>query len=50
MTWYCDGAAFSDILLALETAELVDTSVEELLIMVEDSTWEEIWQELEVDK
>ena len=50
MTWYCDGAAFSDILLALETVELVDISAEELLIMVEDLTWEEIWQDLGVEK
>ncbi len=50
MTWYCDGAAFSDILLALETEELVDLSVEELLNMVEDKTWEEIWQDLGVEK
>lgn len=50
MTWYCDGYAFSDILLALETEELVDQSTEEILSMLEDSTWEEIWQELGVDK
>lgn len=50
MTWYCDGAAFSDILLALETVDLVDESVEDLLNMVEDMTWEEIWQELGVEK
>lgn len=49
MTWYCDGAAFSDILLALETEELVDLSVEELLSKVENKTWEEIWQELDVN-
>jgi hypothetical protein len=50
MTLYCDGYAFSDILLALETEELVDLSVEDLLSMIEDSTWEEIWQELGVEK
>lgn len=50
MTWYCDGAAFSDILLALETVDLVDKSVEDLLSMVKDMTWEEIWQELGVEK
>ncbi len=49
MTWYCDGAAFSDILLALETEGLVDLSVEEMLSMVEDNTWDEIWQELGID-
>ena len=50
MTWYCDGSAFSDILLALETDQLVDQSPEELLSMLEDSTWEEIWQDLGVEK
>ena len=48
MTWYCDGYAFSDILLALETEELVDQSAEELLSMIENSTWDEIWQNLGV--
>jgi hypothetical protein len=50
MTWYCDGFAFSDILLALETEELVEQSTEELLNMLENSTWEEIWGELGVEK
>jgi len=50
MTWYCDGAAFSDILLALETDLLVEQSPEELLNMLEDSTWEEIWVEFGVEK
>ena len=50
MTWYCDGYAFSDILLALETEELVDQSAEELLYMLEDSTWETIWEDLGVEK
>lgn len=50
MTWYCDGAAFSDIMLALETVELADISVEELLSMLDENTWDEIWQELGVEK
>lgn len=50
MTWYCDGAAFSDILLALETVELADITVEELLTMIEDKSWEEIWDELGIEK
>lgn len=50
MTWYCDGYAFSDILLALETEELVDLTTEDLLSMIEDKTWEEIWEELGVEK
>jgi hypothetical protein len=48
MTLYCDGYAFSDILLALETAELVDHSVEELLGFLDGQTWEDIWQDLGV--
>lgn len=50
MTIYCDGYAFSDILLALETEELVELSAEELLAMVKEKTWEEIWDELGVEK
>ena len=50
MTWYCDGYAFSDILLALETELLVDQSAEELLSMFDNQTWEEIWVELGVEK
>ena len=49
MTLYCDGYAFSDILLALETEQLVDQSTEELLLLLETSTWEEIWQDLGVE-
>ena len=49
MTLYCDGYAFSDILLALETEGLVDLSTEELLLLLETSTWEEIWQDLGVE-
>jgi hypothetical protein len=49
MTLYCDGYAFSDILLALETEGLVDQSTEELLLLLETSTWEEIWQDLGVE-
>lgn len=46
MTLYCDGYAFSDILLALETAELVDQSAEDLLSLLETRSWEEIWDAL----
>ena len=48
MTIYCDGYAFSDILLALETEQLVDQSVEDLLSLLETRSWEEIWSELGV--
>ena len=48
MTIYCDGYAFSDILLALETEQLIDQSVEDLLILLETHSWEEIWDDLGV--
>jgi len=48
MILYCDGYAFSDILLALETSELVDQSPEALLIRLRTRTWQEIWDEFGV--
>jgi hypothetical protein len=48
MTWYCQGSAFSDILLALETSKLAEDSVPELLSRVKTETWEEIWEDLGV--
>ncbi|NQS91113.1 MAG: hypothetical protein HQ574_01775 [Chloroflexi bacterium] len=50
MTLYCDGFAFSDILLALETTTLVDQSPEDLLALLETRTWEEIWADLGVNQ
>ena len=49
MTLYCDGYAFSDILLALETSELVDQSPEALLARLRTRTWQEIWDEFDVN-
>jgi hypothetical protein len=49
MTWYCRGDAFSDILLALETAKLVeDQEIEALLERLESEDWEKIWADLDV--
>lgn len=48
MTLYCDGYAFSDILLALETSELVDQSPSALLARLRTRSWQEIWDELGV--
>ena len=45
MTLYCDGFAFSDILLALETSELVDQSPAALLARLRARSWQEIWDE-----
>jgi hypothetical protein len=47
MTWFCDGAEFEDILVALETADQTGASAEEMLIMLAAGlTWEEIWKEV----
>lgn len=45
MTWFCNGAEFEDILVALETEEQTDTSADEMLKMLaEGLSWDEIWQ------
>jgi hypothetical protein len=45
MAWFCDGAEFEDILVALETADITGASAEEMLTMLAAGlTWEEIWQ------
>jgi hypothetical protein len=44
MIWFCNGAEFEDILVALETEAVTDFSADELLQMLADGfTWEEIW-------
>ena len=48
MTLYCDGYAFTDILLALETSELVDQTPVALLARLRTRTWQEIWDEFGV--
>ena len=45
MTWFCNGAEFEDILVALETEAQTETPPDEMLQMLaDDFTWEEIWQ------
>ena len=45
MTWFCNGAEFEDILVALETESQTDRLADELLVMIaEGFSWEEIWQ------
>lgn len=45
VTWFCNGAEFEDILVALETESQSGTPAEELLQMLADGfTWEEIWR------
>lgn len=46
MGWYCDGFAFEDILLALQTSQLTDESPDNLLEKLANQSWEEIWKEL----
>lgn len=47
MLWFCNGAEFEDILVALQTEEQSGKSAEEMLIMlVEGYTWEEVWQSI----
>lgn len=44
ITWFCDGAEFEDILVALETEALTDTSADEMLQLLADGlAWDEIW-------
>ena len=44
MAWFCDGAAFEDIVVALETEDLTDTSAGEMLLLIaEGYSWEEVW-------
>lgn len=49
LTWFCNGAEFEDILVALETESLTGTPAEEMLQMLADGfSWEEIWQIIEL--
>jgi len=41
--WYCEGHAFEDILIALETGLVVDISADDLLKMRLEQDWESIW-------
>ncbi len=45
ITWFCNGAEFEDIIVALETESQTDTPAEEMLQMLaDDFSWDEIWQ------
>jgi hypothetical protein len=44
MTWFCNGAEFEDILVALQTEKDTGEPAEDLLkLLSEGQTWEEIW-------
>lgn len=45
ITWFCNGAEFEDIIVALETESQTGTPAEGMLQMLaEGFTWDEIWQ------
>lgn len=46
MTWFCSGYSFDNILIALETSEAVEVPAEDLLQMLLEMEWEEIWVEV----
>jgi hypothetical protein len=49
MEWYCEGAEFEDILLALQTQKQSGAEIEQLLRqLAEGMSWDEIWLELEI--
>ena len=45
MTLFCNGHAFEDILLALQTSEISGQPAEVLLARHEELTWDQIWEE-----
>jgi len=47
MTWFCSGAEFEDILIALQTEKVTGQPAQGLLeMLVIDLTWDEIWQSI----
>ncbi|QRN82501.1 hypothetical protein JR338_08705 [Chloroflexota bacterium] len=50
MAWFCDGAEFEDILVALETQSLTGEPAGDMLQMLADGlTWDDIWLLVELD-
>ena len=46
MTWFCNGAEFDDIMVALETEAQTNATANDMLKMLSDGfTWDEIWQD-----
>ena len=51
LTWFCNGAEFEDIMVALQTEDLTGTPAEDLLKMrADDLAWDEIWQAVGLTK
>jgi hypothetical protein len=47
MTWFCSGAEFEDIMVALETESQTGFSTEEMLELISKGfTWQDIWQHI----
>ena len=47
MTWFCSGAEFEDILIALQTEKATGQPAQGLLeMLVTDLTWDKIWQSI----
>jgi hypothetical protein len=47
MAWFCSGAEFEDILVALQTEKVTGQPAQELLeLLVSGLTWDEIWQSI----
>lgn len=47
MTWFCTGHSYEDILLALESSQGTDYSVDDLLAMIDQgNTWDQIWEQI----
>ncbi len=45
--WFCNGAEFEDIVIALETEDQTGVLAEDLLAMLASGmTWEDIWQSI----
>lgn len=50
MAWFCDGAEFEDILVALETQVVTGEPAGDMLQMLADGlTWDDIWLLVELD-
>jgi hypothetical protein len=50
MSFFCTGVAFEDIVLAYQTAELVEIEVKEALTLWYDfGSWDAVWEELGID-
>jgi len=47
MTWFCSGAEYEDILIALQTEKVTDQPAQGMLeMLVTGLTWDEIWQSI----